>query len=99
MRLFLAIWLGVFALDSGGVMTALAPDGCVELPGGRGTDDSCPDACSRCVCCMRLAVAVSPALAASPVAAPAWTEWLVPVSPVSDASPRGILHVPKLAGV
>lgn len=96
MRLFLAIWLGVFTLESGGVLAALIPDECVELLDSRGTDDACPDTCPRCVCCMRLAVVVSPALAGSATADAAWTDWLAPVSPSSDPSPRGILHVPKV---
>ena len=95
MRLFLAIWLGVFALESGGVLAALVPDGCVELPVSRSTDDGCPDTCPRCVCCMRLAVVVSPALVSS-MADSAWTDWLAPVGSSSDPSPRGILHVPKV---
>ena len=94
MRLFLALWLAVFAVQSTELLTVVAPDGCVESTGGSATDD-CRDGCLRCVCCARVAAFVTqshtpagaPGLATTPIA--------LRVRPAADPGPRAIYHVPK----
>lgn len=93
-RLFLAVWLALFALQSGGVVLAIAPDDCVYAT--RGTpSDSCRDDCARCVCCHRVQSMAAALAAVAPVA------HLIEVAALSfdnaraTAEPRDILHVPK----
>lgn len=95
LRLFLAVWLALFALQSADVFALVAPDGCFEATEGGTDPDGCPDqSCPRCLCNARvpapatLAVtfAVEPPVAMAPTAI---------ISPSTSASPRGILHVPK----
>ena len=93
-RLFLALWLAVFALQTTDLLTVVAPDGCAESTDASVPDD-CRDGCLRCVCCARVPVFV--------------TQNPVPVRlarlrarrreraerPVADPGPRAIYHVPK----
>jgi hypothetical protein len=93
-RLFLALWLVLFAVQATGLVAAVAPDACVEDTGESATD-SCPPHCARCVCCSRASVFMTPAIvsACSHVATV-----LVPLS-MSDGSTsavaRSVFHVPK----
>jgi len=94
MRLFLALWLAVFALQTTDLLTVVAPDGCIESTGAS-TPDDCRDGCLRCVCCARVPVFVSQSWvpAASPgfvLAASSARE-----RPLADPGPRAIYHVPK----
>ena len=94
MRLFLALWLALFAVQTSDLIAAVSPDECVESRGGA-ADDACPDSCARCLCCARGPVFVPHA------AVPAAGEPMVPlpVPPSSDSAtsgePHGIFHVPK----
>lgn len=94
MRLFLALWLALFAVQTSELIAVVSPDGCVESSAGA-PGDACPDACTRCICCARVAVVIldiSPAGTPVPV-----TRALVPAPShlAPDPCPRGILHVPR----
>ena len=95
MRLFLAVWLVAFSLQSADVFALVAPDGCAELGQADGAGDRCPDdSCATCICCAR-----RPGPAATPVTLefepPAIAASPAVISLSSSASPRQILHVPK----
>lgn len=93
-RLFLALWLALFAVQTSDLIATVVPDECVESDAGT-ADDACPDDCARCVCCARVPVFVPH------VAAVAAGEPIVPrpIPPSSDAAtsaePHGIFHIPK----
>jgi hypothetical protein len=93
-RLFLAVWLAAFAVQSTDLLATVVPDDCVEDTRGS-AGDPCPENCARCVCCARLTVFVRQALTSTPA------DTVVDVAPVplidryTSAAPRGILHVPK----
>jgi hypothetical protein len=90
-RVFLAVWLALFAVQASDLVAAVAPDGCVE----ESSADPCPERCARCVCCTRVPLCVP--LIALVISAEAMTE-IATVPPrefVSSADPHGILHVPK----
>lgn len=93
MRLFLAVWLGVFALDTSGAVALVAPDDCVALVDVE-ADEGCPDTCPRCVCCARAPGLASPTIMSGSNAS-TWTVWLPLLEPVTHPAPRGILHIPK----
>ena len=94
-RLFLALWLAVFAVQTTDLWAIVAPDGCTESTDASAPDD-CRDGCLRCVCCARVPVFVAqtPVPAASPgfVIADA----IVRELPIADPASRTIYHVPKL---
>ncbi len=94
-RLFLAVWLVAFSLQSADVFALVAPDGCAELGQADGAGDRCPDdTCVTCICCAR-----RPGPAATPMALefapPAIAVPPVVIAPFTSALPRPILHVPK----
>jgi hypothetical protein len=94
MRLFLVLWLALFAVQTSDLLAAVSPDECAESDAGA-ADDACPDDCARCVCCARAAVFVAhavPPLAGVPVAP---LPIVAPGDRPSSADPHGILHVPK----
>jgi hypothetical protein len=93
-RLFLAIWLAAFAVQSSELLAALVPDECVEEARGSAADP-CPENCARCVCCARIPVFVPQVAAPAPTEAVADVDLLPPGDPSTSALPRGILHVPK----
>jgi hypothetical protein len=92
-RLFLAVWLAAFALQSANVLALVVPDDCTEEVSGTEADP-CPDACPRCFCCAR-----GPAFV--PQVAPASVPQVVLhgptpfLAPATTPSPHGIYHVPK----
>ena len=92
-RLFLALWLAVFAVQTTELLTVVAPDGCTESSGGAA--DACRDGCLRCVCCARVSVFVtqSPAPPTSPGLAVTLAS--TRVRSVADPGPRAVFHVPK----
>lgn len=94
MRLFLAVWLAAFAVQSTNLIASVIPDGCVEDTRSSATDP-CPDNCARCVCCARLAVFVRHVLASTPTDTVVGAIAFPLVDPYTNAVPRGILHVPK----
>ena len=75
-------------------MAALDADGCVELPTA-----AAPTTRARHLPAMYLLPAARGGRLAGAGrvvdSGRRWTDWRAPVSPISDASPRGILHVPK----
>ena len=93
MRLFLALWLAVFAVQTTELLTVVAPDSCTESSGS--ATDACRDGCLRCVCCARVSVFLTQGHA--PGAAPglAVTPASTRVRPVADPGRRAIFHVPK----
>jgi hypothetical protein len=96
MRLFLALWLAAFALQSADVFALVAPDGCAEFGQADGAGDGCPDeSCATCICCAR-----RPGPAARPLMLesepPAIATPPVVITLFTSASPRPILHVPKI---
>ncbi len=93
-RLFLVVWLALFAVQTSDLVAAVAPDGCTEYSTRSGSDP-CPDGCARCVCCARVAVFVPQGMDA--VASGPRSDIPVPpsIDRISSAEPRGILHVPK----
>jgi len=93
-RLFLALWLALFAVQVTDLVAAVAPDACVEDTSESATD-SCPPHCARCVCCSRASVFVPQAIvsASSRIATV-----LMPVFPSgssTSAVARRVFHVPK----
>jgi hypothetical protein len=92
-RLFLALWLALFAVQTCDVIAAIAPDGCVEESGA--PDDRCPESCARCVCCARVAAFLPPGPATSPVAGLVRATVAPPLDPSTTPSPRAVFHVPK----
>jgi hypothetical protein len=96
-RLFLACWLAVFALQSADVFALVAPDGCFDVSEGNESDDNCPDqGCTRCLCGARIPAPVTTTMTMSleppsAFAPPAFR------TPATSAAPRRILHVPKSA--
>lgn len=93
-RLFLAVWVTLFAVQASELLAAVMPDDCVEDVRGS-AEDPCPDNCARCVCCAQLPVSVTPLPAGVPAEAAATTAVALPGDLVVSADPRGILHVPK----
>jgi hypothetical protein len=93
-RLFLAVWLALFAVQSSDLVMVLAPDDCVQDTRGT-SSDACGDDCARCVCCHR-----APSLIASLTAAPTIARIVDFAALPFDtdrpsAEPHRILHVPK----
>ena len=93
-RLFLAVWLAAFAVQTTDLLASVVPDECVEDTQGSGADP-CPERCTRCVCCARLPVFVPPVAAPAPTAAPVTADALQTIDPSTTPHPRGVLHVPK----
>ena len=93
-RLFLAVWLAAFAVQSTNLIASVLPDDCVEDTRGSATDP-CPDTCARCVCCARATVFIRQALASTPADCVADVAPLPLIDRYTSAAPRGILHVPK----
>lgn len=93
-RLFLAVWLAAFAVQSTDLLASVLPDDCVEDTRGSGTDP-CSENCARCVCCTRLPVFV-PQVLVSPAREVLVDAEAIPlIAPATTAHPRGVLHVPK----
>jgi hypothetical protein len=92
-RLFLALWLALFAVQTCDLIAAIAPDGCVEESGA--PNDRCPDSCARCVCCARAAAFIPQGPAHSPGAEIARAVVQPPLAPSTTPSPRAVFHVPK----
>ncbi len=94
-RLFLAVWLAAFAVQSTDLLASVIPDDCVEDTRGSG-GDPCPDTCARCICCARVPVFVPQVLASAPLDALVVANILPPIDHQTSPAPRGILHVPKV---
>ena len=93
-RLFLAVWLAAFAVQSTNLLASVIPDDCVEDTSDSAADP-CSDNCARCICCARIPVFVPYVLAATPAELPVIAAPHPPLTPSTTASPRGVLHVPK----
>jgi hypothetical protein len=93
-RLFLVLWLALFAVQTSDLVAAVAPDGCLAATGDP-AGDSCPDGCARCICCARVSLFVPHVVPAGFTG----TFADIPAHPIvgfaSSAEPHGILHVPK----
>lgn len=94
MRLFLALWLAAFSVQSADLLAAIVPDDCVEETRGS-AGDPCSDDCARCVCCARVPLFVPHVLAPAPADPLAVADSRQPLDPATSPQPRGILHVPK----
>lgn len=94
MRLFLAVWLAAFAVQTTDLLASVIPDDCVEDTRGSGADP-CPERCARCVCCARLPVFVPQVAASTPTDARVTADALPTIDPSTSPHPRGVLHVPK----
>ena len=92
-RLFLALWLALFAVQTCDLIAAIAPDGCVEDSGK--ANDQCPESCARCVCCARVSAFIPPMPSLDPDAEAARPVAQRPHDPSTIPSPRTIFHVPK----
>ena len=93
-RLFLAVWLAAFVVQTTDLLASIIPDDCVEDTRGSAADP-CSDNCARCVCCARPPVFVPHILATPPSDVLAADDPLSPIDRVTSPAPRGILHVPK----
>ena len=93
-RLFLALWLAAFAVQTTDLVAAVVPDECTEDTRGS-AGDPCSDDCARCVCCARLPVFVPQVVGSTPLGVLDTADPLPPVAPSTSPLPRGILHVPK----
>jgi hypothetical protein len=93
-RLFLALWLAVFAVQSTELLTVVAPDECTENS-STSAGDACRDGCLRCICCARVPVFVTQVSTGSAAPAVAVTEAIMRARAVADPTPRAIYHVPK----
>lgn len=94
-RLFLAVWLAVFAFQVADLGAILSPDDCVLSVSENSSNDPCPDGCVRCVCCARTSIPASPVIAVGPADTEVTLKPLTPADPFSNAHPLGIFHVPK----
>lgn len=95
MRLFLALWLAVFAVQTTDLVALVAPDECTERSGASAPDD-CRDGCLRCVCCARVPVFEAHSKLPAGTPAPTITNAVMRIRPVPDPGPRAIYHVPKV---
>lgn len=93
-RLFLAVWLAAFAVQTSDILMVVAPDTCTEDVQGSAADP-CPDGCPRCFCCARVPAFIPFALAIDLPEPATLAVQLPPLDPSTTASPRGVLHVPK----
>jgi hypothetical protein len=93
-RFFLAVWLGAFTLQTTDVLIVLAADDCSESTKGS-AGDPCPENCSRCICCARVATFIHTALASAPADVPVTRATARPIDVPRDPAPHGIFHVPK----
>jgi hypothetical protein len=93
-RIFLALWLALFAVQASDLVAACAPDDCVEQS-EEAAGDNCPDDCARCVCCARVPVFVPHPVDNAPSEARAGLAGPAVIDAVTSAEPRGILHVPR----
>jgi hypothetical protein len=93
-RLFLAVWLAAFAVQTAGVLTLTAPDTCTEDVRGS-ANDPCADGCPRCLCCARIPAFVPQAASDLTVQHVSFSAPLPPLDPATTASPHRIYHVPK----
>jgi hypothetical protein len=93
-RLFLAIWLAAFAVQSTDLLATVIPDECVEDIRGSAADP-CPQDCARCVCCARVPIFVSPIVASPAADVLVATDPLRAIDALASAFPHGIFHVPK----
>jgi hypothetical protein len=93
-RLFLAVWLAAFTVQTTDFLTWVAPDTCTEDV--RGSDaDPCPDGCARCQCCARVLAYVSQAGTSAFGEHVTGARLLPPLDPFTIPSPHGVLHIPK----
>lgn len=93
-RLFLAVWLAAFSVQSTELLASVIPDDCVEDTRGSAADP-CSDDCARCVCCACVPVFVPHVSASTPADTPVVAEPVAPIDPSTSPLVRGILHVPK----
>lgn len=93
-RLFLAVWLVAFMVQSTDLLANIIPDDCVEDTRGSAADP-CSENCARCVCCARVPVFVPQVSASTPSHALVIANTLLPIDRPTSPAPRGILHVPK----
>jgi hypothetical protein len=93
-RLFLVLWLAVFAVQATELLTVVAPDGCTENA-STSAGDACRDGCLRCICCARVPVFVTQGSTSAAAPGIAVTEAIVRARAVADPTPRAIYHVPK----
>jgi hypothetical protein len=95
LRLFLAVWLAAFVVQSTDLLASIVPDDCVEDTRGSSTDP-CQQNCARCICCARLPIFVPQVEESAPSEVLGVPDPLSPVDHVTTPAPRGILHVPKV---
>lgn len=96
-RILLACWLAVFALQSADVFALVAPDGCFEASETEQSDDGCPEqGCTRCLCGARIPAPVTTTMTMSLEAPPACAPPAF-LAPATSAAPSRILHVPKFS--
>ena len=93
-RLFLAVWLVAFVVQSTDLLASIIPDDCVEDTRGSAADP-CSENCARCVCCARVPVFVPQLSASAPSDTLVIANTLPPIDRPTSPTPRGILHVPK----
>jgi hypothetical protein len=98
-RLFLAIWLAAFVVQTTELLAFVAPDDCTasaeESSTGESSADPCPDACLRCVCCARVPAFFPQVALAGPDQPTARPSAFSPLDPTTTPSPHRIYHVPK----
>jgi hypothetical protein len=94
-RLFLAVWLAVFAVPAIDLLAVIAPDSCTEETAGSAMDP-CQEGCPRCLCCARVSAFIPalPDVVSSPARAAVTA---LPQPPgVTPLVLHPIFHVPKL---
>jgi hypothetical protein len=92
-RLFLAVWLAAFAVQTTDVLAAVAAETCDEESGA--AFDPCPEACAHCLCCARVTASM-PQNPPVPLGADGQRGGTpAPLDPSTTASPHGVYHVPK----
>jgi hypothetical protein len=92
-RVFLAVWLAAFTLQTTEVLAVIAADTCAEDVLGS-VADPCPEGCPRCVCCARISASVPQVMRAF-VEHVKPTRPVPPLAPSTTPRPHKVFHVPK----
>jgi hypothetical protein len=93
-RVFLAVWLAAFAIQTTDLLTLVAPDTCTEAIQGS-AQDPCPEGCPRCLCCARVPAFEPQAAGEAPVEAVSRASIVPPRLPATTPSPHRVFHVPR----
>ena len=93
-RLVLAIIVATLTISASGLTSLVVNEPCVtaERPGR--DEGACPPTCVTCGCCAQAVEPVAIAISATPASLIAGIPDVLPA--VQPATPRDILHVPKL---